>query len=73
MLDTKKGLTGIDGLCVYDAIVITNIIDKLLKTGAVTGKEVGHVASLRAKATAAVQRAIGLDLDNPSPEAASND
>lgn len=64
MVSEQEGYTTVDGLTVYDCIVITQIIDKLLKGGLVTGREVGHVALLRAKVIAAAEKVIGFNIDN---------
>jgi hypothetical protein len=57
LLSEDEGLKPLDGLCVYDAIIMVQMIDKLLRGGLVTGREVGHVAVIRSKIVDAALRA----------------
>lgn len=68
MLTTEQGTKELSGIHVYDGVVITQIIEKLLKSGAVSGKELLYVASLRSKVVAAIQVAVGVDIDNIEQE-----
>lgn len=64
MLTQEQALESISINC-YDAVIISQLIEKLLRHGLVTGKEVATVAGLRMKVLATVKGAIGIDLDNP--------
>lgn len=68
MLTKEQALTPIPINC-YDAVIITQLIEKLLRNGLITGKELAVVAGLRVKLTGTVQQSIGVDLDNPDQEA----
>ena len=63
MLTQDQGLTLINGVNVYDVIVVSQIIEKLLRGGLVTGKELGHVSTLRAKLHNLVLQSSGIDID----------
>ena len=63
MLTSEQGTMEIYGIHVYDGVVITQIIEKLLKSGAVSGKELLFVASLRSKVVAAIETATGVNID----------
>ena len=52
----------------YDAVIITQMIEKLLRNGLVTGRELAAVASLRMKILRMVKQDIGVDLDNPGEQ-----
>lgn len=68
MVTQEQGFTVLPGINVYDAIVVSQLIEKLLRNGLVTGKELGHVASLRNKFHALVKQAVSVDIDNPPAE-----
>lgn len=64
MLTEDQARTPIEGLNVYDAVIMTQMIEKLLQRGLVSGKELPHVASIRLKLNMAVKIAVAADLDN---------
>jgi hypothetical protein len=68
MLTEEQGFAQVQGINVYDVVVVSQIIEKLLRGGLVTGKELGHVSALRGKLHKIVQSTIGIDLDNPEKE-----
>jgi hypothetical protein len=62
-LTDEQGLKPVSGFNVYDMVLITHLIEKLLRGGNVTGKELSFVAGLRAKAILTANIATGLDID----------
>ena len=74
MIDPTIGLLKLSDLNIYDGVVVLQIIEKLLRSGAVTGREIAHVASLRVKIAEAIKAASGQDIDNMSQsQARAND
>ncbi len=65
MLTADQGFKLVNGVNVYDVMVITQMIEKLLRGGLVTGKELGHVYTIRAKLREMVIQSINVDLDDP--------
>ena len=66
MLTQEQGLAPVKlDLHVYDVVIIAQMIEKLLRSGLVTGKEINYVATVRQKLHASVLQTIGLDIDNP--------
>lgn len=64
MLDQEQFHTKIEGVTVYDAVILSQIIEKALRGGLVTGKELNPVAVVRNNLHSYVQAAIGIDLDS---------
>lgn len=62
MLTKEQGETAISFTC-YDAIVVMQMIEKLLKSGLVSGKELAHVAGLRIMLLNSVHVKTGVNLD----------
>jgi hypothetical protein len=62
----NRNFTPINGFCVYDAVVVSQMIEKLLQHGLVTGKELCHVAALRTKVAGAIEKATGIDINAAS-------
>lgn len=62
MIPEEEGFRTVDGVCVYDVVLIVQIIEKLLKAGAVSGREVAHVAGLRSRLIDAASKAgVGVE------------
>lgn len=62
-LTQEQGMTPIAGFTVYDTVLMMHLIEKLLRGGGVTGRELSHVAMLRSKAISATQNAVGFDIE----------
>jgi len=75
VLDASKGTSPLGGLCVYDGIVVVQIIERLLRSGGVSGRELNHVAALRTKVAMSIKQACGVSVDDkePQPEATTDD
>ena len=72
MLTQEQALTAISINC-YDAVIITQLIEKLLRGGLVTGREISAVASLRVKLLGTMKQAIDVDFDNPTEQVETTD
>jgi hypothetical protein len=68
MLTHEQGFTPINVLTVYDVVVISQMIEKLLRAGLVTGRELNFVSSIRERLHTAVKQTIDYDIDNPPSE-----
>ncbi len=68
MVTQEQGSKLINGVNVYDVVLVTQIIEKLLRGGLITGKELGHVFAIRNKLLSLVKNDVGIDLDNPEKE-----
>lgn len=62
MLSEEQGLTEVVGLTVYDMLIVSHMVEKLLRNGLVTGKELSPVSSLHAKVLRIANEAVGVDL-----------
>jgi hypothetical protein len=63
MLTSEQGSADITGLNVFDGVVITQVIEKLLRSGNVTGKELLYLGSVRTKIITAIESAVGVNID----------
>lgn len=65
MLTEEQGHTFVNSLFhVYDMVLITHLVEKSLRAGIISGKELKYVNSLREKAIAGAQIAAGVDIDS---------
>jgi hypothetical protein len=62
-LSEKQGLTPVTGFNVYDTVLIMHLVEKLLRGGGVTGRELSYVAQLRDKAVKGADTAVGFDIE----------
>jgi hypothetical protein len=62
-LTNDQGLTLVTGFTVYDTVLIMHLIEKLLRGGGVTGRELSYVSALRTKAVEAALLAAGFDIE----------
>jgi hypothetical protein len=63
LLTPEQGQTPVTGFNVYDTVLIMHLVEKLLRCGAVTGRELSFVSELRGKAVNAAQTACGYDIE----------
>lgn len=56
-------------ITVCEAVIISQMLEKLLRTGVVTGRELGPLATMRHRLHASVKVAINVDLDNMEAQA----
>jgi hypothetical protein len=73
LLNEQEGFKNIDGVNTFDIIIIVQMIEKLLRHGLVSGAELAHVAALRGKIIALVEKQIGINLDNFPKEGKKTD
>lgn len=66
MFKEEDGKLPIEGLQVYDAVVMVQIIDKALRTGTIEGPELTYVAVTRDKLVTAIRTTTGTDIDGRS-------
>jgi hypothetical protein len=66
MITKEQGNTQVEGLTVYEVIIMVQMVEKLLRGGMVTGRELNHVNTLRGKMVGLVEQYTGFDLDNPN-------
>lgn len=66
MITKEQGITYVEGLTVYDVVIMTQMIEKLLRGGLVSGRELSHVTALRTKMIGLIIQCTGFDLDNPT-------
>jgi hypothetical protein len=63
-LTEEQGNRPVSGFTVYDMVLVMHLIEKLLRNGLVTGKELSYVAGMRAKAVFSAQMASGFNIEN---------
>jgi hypothetical protein len=63
VLTKEQALTAITINC-YDAVIMTQLIEKSLRNGLITGKELSTVAGLRGKLATLILVGVGVDIDD---------
>lgn len=56
-------------ITVYEAVIMSQMLEKLLRAGVVKGRELGPLAAIRHRLHASVKVAINVDLDNMEAKA----
>ena len=66
MLDENQTSTPLNGLVVQDALMVIQVIRRIVKSGILEDQELLPLGILRQKITTAIKQTTGVDYDSPN-------